>query len=350
MSSKKCTDMYKCTTCDCDFASKYSLERHTVRKHVNKIDRVNGEIAQNCGNSTQNISNSTHFSGNLNQEESDDDYGFETELTHCPSCKKEFKRQWCLYRHIKTCRFKGDKYNCEYCNKNFKHSNSKYKHYKICKIKNRTGIVIEEPNEKNKEIQEHTTIQEQSIQNASVINNKNTIENQTNIENQNNTQNIIIVYNPDNMEFVTDKINYDIIQKLLQCRNIESKSQLVSDYGKEIFSIPENQCIKKNDLKSGHSEVHLGDKWEMKLDKHIYPKLACSVANNMSDYLNSKKDIVRHEIFNKTMKFLDYMSDEGYINTDDKEKAKQIKQEYKDLIRELRLIIHSKTDKNKNST
>jgi hypothetical protein len=35
------------------------------------------------------------------------------------------------------------------------------------------------------------------------------------------------------------------------------------------------------------------------------------------------------------------MSDEGYINTDNKDKEKEIKREYNDLIRELRFIIHS---------
>jgi hypothetical protein len=364
MTTPNYTNHHKCIHCDCTFTRKYSLERHMVRKHKENTSEINGEITQNsgnlaqncsnvaqncsnvaqkCGNPAQNCGNLAQKCGNLEIEEEEDDYGFETELTHCPTCKKEFTKHWNLLRHIKTCRYKNDENICHYCNKSFKHRSSKYKHYKICKYKNGQCKYIHDDDKK--ETPTASTI-EQHVQNASVINNQNTIENQTNIDTQNNnTQNIIIVYNPENMEFVTDKINYDIIQNLLQSKSCNANSHIVKEYGKEIFSIPENQCIKKNDLKSGHSEVHLGDdKWEKQLDRHIYPKLACSVANNMSDYLNSKKDIIRNDIFNKTIKFLDYMSDEGYINTDDKEKEKQIKREYKDLIKELRLVIHSKTD------
>lgn len=380
MVTPKCTTQHKCIQCDCTFTRKYSLDRHIVRKHTSKtiekipgvteeIAQKSGNLAHECSNLAHDCSNPAHECSNLahkcsnieetqnsgnskeieNNEKEEDEYEFETELTHCPSCKKEFTKHWNLLRHIKNCRVKPDVYHCEYCYKNFKHRNSKYKHYKICKYKNGQCKYIHDDDKKDivKEPETQSII-EQNVQNASVINNQNTIENQTNIETQNNTQNIIIVYNPENMEFVTDKINYEVIQNLLQSKSFDTNSRMVTEYGKEIFSIPENQCIKKNDLKSGHSEVHLGDdKWEKQLDKHIYPKLACSVANNMSDYLNSRKDIIRKEIFNKTVKFLDYMSDEGYINTDDKEKEKQIKREYKDLIKELRLVIHSKTGNSK---
>jgi len=39
------------------------------------------------------------------------------------------------------------------------------------------------------------------------------------------------------------------------------------------------------------------------------------------------------ETFEKIINFVDYMADEGYINTDDKDKEKQILQEYQMFVK-----------------
>jgi len=119
---------------------------------------------------------------------------------------------------------------------------------------------------------------------------------------------------------------------------------IVLDYSRELFTNPANKCIKKDDLKSGHSEVHIGDnKWEIKLDKALYPKLVSDLANNLSEVVYTNRNNIPKNWFDKIINFLDYMAEDGYINTDDKDKKKRMEQDFKILAKELKLIIYEVT-------
>jgi hypothetical protein len=76
-------------------------------------------------------------------------------------------------------------------------------------------------------------------------------------------------------------------------------------------------------LRASHSEIHTGNnKWSLELDKVIYPQLANDVAANMNEYLHTKRDRLKQDVFAKLTEFVDYMSDSGYINTDEIERKK----------------------------
>ena len=332
-----------CELCASVFYKPFNLRRHMVNIHGCTYDEcVTRNIypidSNTISNDSNNISinsnnipiNSINIPSNNNVILNDNDNNY-----NCLKCNKHFTRQWNLKRHEALCKGNIDTLACEYCNNKFAFLSSKYRHYKICIAKKNidsTSLIIPEP----------------VLQNVPIITNNidtQNIQTQNNINTQNNNQNIILVYNPENMEFIKDHIGEEAVEYI---KGLYPKvdRRIVMDYSKRILNLPENQCIKKDDLKSGHSKVHIGDnEWEKITDNSIYPKLACTMANNMSDYLYTKRNNLRKETFDKIISFVDYMSDEGYINTEDKDKEKKILQEFKSFVRELKLIVFNKTKK-----
>lgn len=106
-------------------------------------------------------------------------------------------------------------------------------------------------------------------------------------------------------------------------------------------------CVKKDDLKSGHCEVHKGDDtWEPQLDTNVFPELATNVANSLQEFLTNKKPLVKNN-FDKLIQHLDYMAEKGYINTDDKDLEKEMLRQYNTFTKDLRLVINAISKKNK---
>jgi len=132
-----------------------------------------------------------------------------------------------------------------FCQKVFRHEKSKYKHYKICTRDQKTIETVP--------CQEVIAVNQQ----PSVINNNNnTIENQTQIQNQQNNH-ITIIYNPRQIEFKQDHITYEKLNSFLQLYPTIDREVFIRHFGL-LLENPENMCIKKEDIKSGYSEVHVG--------------------------------------------------------------------------------------------
>lgn len=314
----------KCEICDSTFYKMYNLKRHMLRIHG--ID--NNELTQNFSHLTQKNSNINQKNSNLNQKNSNppqnnsnlasNDYDVSLQ---CEKCLKSFSTHWYLVKHKEKCKGVSNAYQCEYCNCSFNHEKSRFRHYKTCKDKL-------EAEAKNITIKNN-------CQEANVINN---------IENQNNhTQNIILVYKPENMEFIKDHIGESALEYIKKVYpNIDRR--MMVDYSKRILELPQNRCIKKDNLKVGYSDVHVGeDEWEKTTDKIVYPELACSLANDMSSYINERRSKLKKDVFEKVIGFVDYMSEEGYINTDDKEKEKKILKEFRLFVKELKMVVFNKS-------
>jgi hypothetical protein len=342
-----------CEHCNKTFSRQYCLNRHVIRKHIidddNVITKNTGNLTNNTGNITNFTGNITNFTGNITKntgnnitDNIDISTGTDRKENQCVMCMKTFSRNWYLMKHIDKCTGPKSCFQCEYCSKEFSHKDSRFKHYKICKTKKEIDSKALVPVTTEQELQASTINNTTNIQTQN-IENQNNIQNQQNVQQQNN---VIILYNSGNPDFKTDHLKAEDIQKILQLANPFVDSRLVTEYSKKILSHPENQCIKKEDLKSGHSEIHMGDdQWELELDRNIYPKLACNMANNMSEFLYTQRDKVKREVFDKITRFIDYMADNGYINTDDIEKQKEIKKEYKTFEKGLKLVVYGLTSK-----
>lgn len=347
VSAPKCSQN-QCYICDSVFTRASNMRRHLQRIHgyteeeyLRETQKINGNLSKNIGNLQKNIGNLSNNKGNIKYHVKDHTDNNNITNIKCPKCSKSLCKKWYLTKHIQTCEGIKDPLSCKYCNKLFSHKDSCYKHYKICSLKkdiDSKALIPSSPNMNIKSIQPHSN--HQHIQKAEVINNNNINvgRDQNNIQ----TQNVIVVYNQNGTEFNKDHIDKDaFIKKILHLVNHSNERSLVTEYGKALLTNPENKCIKKEDLKAGHSEVHIGDnKWETRLDKVIYPRLASDLANNLSELVYTKRNDIPKTWFGKIITFLDYMSDDGYVNTEDKEEQISIRDEFKTLAKELKLIIY----------
>ena len=339
----------RCPICDDVFSRPYCLKRHMVRIHGYTYDEyithISSNITQNSSSITQSSSNTTQSSSNIthnsstihNNSHQNNDIITDKEYK-CTKCFKCFNRNWSLQRHLIGCKGIKDCLSCEYCHTLFSHVKSRFKHYKVCLAKKEIDSKALIPFQDKKEI---TTQVASTIKNIHGYN----IDTQNNIQNQQNNNNIIVVYNSSGTDFKKEHINQEaFIKKILQMVQPHIDRSFVLDYGRELFNNPQNQCIKKDDLKSGHSEVHIGDnRWELKLDRTLYPKLVNDIANNLSEIVYTNRSKIPKQWFERIIGFLDYMAEDGYINSEDREKKKRIEQDFKLLAKELKLIIYEVT-------
>ena len=129
---------------------------------------------------------------------------------------------------------------------------------------NATGTVC------NIDQQINNNMQNANIQNANTINN-------TNNTNSNNTTNII-VFDPEKMELLHDHITKRKFTKMVTHPDFV---KILTDYSTELLSRKENQCVRKTNLLSSSSAIHMGDdKWIYQSDKEVLPKLLSNIATN----------------------------------------------------------------------
>jgi hypothetical protein len=169
-----------------------------------------------------------------------------------------------------------------------------------------------------------------------------------NVQNQtNNTQIInLVVYNNregDNIQFKRDHIDAKQLRKLFIAGDKvapERLTNIMREWTGQILSHDDNKCVKKTNMRSSHSQVHVGEnKWESRLDKEIYPRMVNSIANDFSDFFSEKYQKFRN-VYKALEAFLDYMASDGYCAND---KEKKIDGAYKTLVKELKLLIFDRT-------
>jgi hypothetical protein len=300
----------------CEFKSKYSsnLRRHFLRFHecnlvipTGNVVEATGKVVETAGNVVAATGNVVDATGNVVD-------------NFCDICNKSFTRSYGLKIHKETCRGILDPLKCNYCDKIFANRSNKSNHLKICKKKKidyKELIPIDETN----------TITTQNIQNANTINNagRDTITN--------NVQNIVVFTTDiDESKFNTEEFRNKI--KIL-FRSNNDNFQIIKEYNKGIMSIPENQCVKKTNIKSAHSKVHIGNnEWETKADKEVYPQMVCNLANSFTLELDKLK-IKKKELD----RLLDCIIDNGYINDTDEKQTEMI-HKFTELTRNIKYMIY----------
>ena len=245
----------------------------------------------------------------------------------CELCNKVFSRKYILLKHIDKCKGIINPLQCEYCLKEFNHASNKYVHRKHCKVR------IEKELEQNK-----IDLQNIAVQN---ITNNNTINNINNTinDNSNTIINQIVVFDPKNMELLNDHITKKDLQNMVINTDF---SKILTDYGTALLSRKENQCVRKTNLNSSSSAIHVGDnKWEFHTDKSIYPKLLTRIAYNFSDI----KENFKIKVYEQLDTFIDDVASEAEdCHTDEKEEIR-LKRLYKKLFNNIKHLIFNLTKK-----
>ena len=74
-------------------------------------------------------------------------------------------------------------------------------------------------------------------------------------------------------------------------------SKVLTDYSTALLSRKENQCVRKTNLRSTSSAIHVGDdKWEYQSDKEVLPKLLSNIATNFGNIQHDYKIKIIEEL------------------------------------------------------
>lgn len=229
----------------------------------------------------------------------------------CDRCKKVLTTKQGLQRHENICTGIHP-LECKYCFKFLSNIKTKYKHSLICKFNPKN-------NPEENPVDRHLEHIDDSISNSQTINNNTTNNNITNnnttnynTTNNNTTNNNITHNNITNnttinnnyinlVKFESNKNHYtqlispniaiDEVKALLNhycdLRNKYSHLDILRMYSHKLFDIPENRCVKKTNLNSKYSKVHLGNnQWSTIPDRNVYDKLVMDTTRTFIDNLN----------------------------------------------------------------
>ena len=298
---------YVCQHCDYKSKWKCNVTRHVVRKHE-------------AGNVIPEAGNVISEAGNV------------IPTNQCTKCKKVFSRRHNLNNHILHCKGLPNTLTCDYCNATFTQRSNKSRHLTICKAKleaEMQALVVVEPTDTLAKTVSDTTINN-TTQNANTINNNTT--NNTTINNTN-----ILVYNPKNMDFLNDHISKNDFRKLAFQHDF---SQVLTDYSTALLSRPENQCVRKTNLRSTSSAVHIGDdKWEYHSDKQVLPKLLSNIAGNFNEVAEQYKS----NIYKQLETFMIDVTCEAEDCHEDVEEEARMKALYKRTVLNIKHLLFNLT-------
>jgi hypothetical protein len=148
--------------------------------------------------------------------------------------------------------------------------------------------------------------------------------------------------NIDQLALVSDHITKSVMSKLC---NTFDRRLLISRYGAEIFKNPKNRCIRKTNLKSKTSMVHVGNnKWETALDKPLYSGLIGNIATSFTHMRDLYKMKFRTEIQNKIDEFVESMTCQGeHGDSSDREETRRVLAAFKSLVDELKIVLFNHT-------
>ena len=174
---------------------------------------------------------------------------------------------------------------CMFCHNIYASRKSKSNHIRVCKAKKEAdmcALVVSTPEPEN------TT---NTINNTNITNNT-TINNGT----INNIVQNIIIYDPKQIEFLNDHISKNELQKIMNTSDRDFP-RVLTDYSKALLRRNENQCVRKTNLRSSSSAIHVGnDKWEYQSDQEVLPKLLSHIATNLGNIHHDYKIKIIEEL------------------------------------------------------
>lgn len=264
-----------------------------------------------------------------------------TNALSCTRCGATFTRKSSLWRHNSRCKgVPTDPLECVLCMKRFSSNKSKCRHERICiEVAASRKQVINTTNNTNN----HTTNNDNRTINNNTLGKQHIQSGGVAIDSLTNNINIIAFKPGDNeqLQLITEHITADVLKQLVR---MSENSDVLTSYTEHLLDNPRNRCVKKTNLRTGHSEVHVGNnEWKIFQDKQVYPKLVADVASCFADFLNGHRRQMNHATFMRLVEFVDYMSDQGYCNTDDREKEREIKASYRDILQRTKYTCYNAT-------
>jgi hypothetical protein len=95
----------------------------------------------------------------------------------------------------------------------------------------------------------------------------------------------------------------------------------------------ENQCVRKTNLRSSSSSVHVGDNvWEAQADAQVIPKVLCNLAMTLSGSIEEYKLAARETL----EMFIEDLTCYGEHGNDNKDEIAKLKVLYKKTLSSLR--------------
>ena len=339
--------IYKCANCDYNSKWKYNVTRHMMVKHTStKVTDPSTKVTVASTKVTDPSTKVTDPSTKVTDLQNEQNICTDTESKQCQKCNKLYAKRCTMLKHQVTCQGTTNPLQCEFCMKIFAYKSNKSQHKKICKNKENQVfqelILYENKEKSNNNIQTQQQTQPPSqqlitnIQNAENITNNNTINNTTN-----NVINNIIVFDPVNMELLNDHISKKDIKKMV---NNHDFVKVLSDYGQALLGRTENQCVRKTNLRSSSSAVHIGnDKWEYHSDKQILPKLLANIATNFGTMTQDHKITILKQLDD----FIVGVTCEGVDYYEDKDEDALLKSQFKSTSNNIKHVLFNITKQQK---
>jgi hypothetical protein len=261
----------------------------------------------------------------------------------CDKCCKILTSKKGFANHVMNCDGVHP-LECRYCNKIFSCKQSKYQHCKRCSLKvqdNANDISSCADNLTNK------TVKPNHILTNNISGDNNTTNSHCTINHITNNNSFVIKLEQKldkETKFETEEITSD---KFLECL-YDARSQkqyhldVLSDFCDMVFSIPRNKCVKKDNLRTNYSKIHLGNNnWKVVADRNLYEKLLMDITktfmkkldefDNIKD-LNTKYKKLLWDVRGRT----DHLSYGSYD-----EEEKELINEYKIAKENVKYAVHN---------
>ena len=236
----------------------------------------------------------------------------------CIKCNYIFSKRYTMLKHFEKC--KGNKLECEFCKNIYSSRVTKSKHMRICRVKKEAeSIALLIKSEEAQPTNQNVTYN----QNVQIINN-------------NITNNNIIVFR-ENEPLLSDHITKNYLKKLLGTNDY---SELLSNFSEAILKRKENQCVRKTNLRSSSSSVHIGnDIWEARPDHQAIPRLLSNLAITFAGSMECYKIAVQKALD----QFIEDVTCNGEHGTDDSSEIAQMQRMYKNTVSNLKHILFNLT-------
>ena len=199
----------------------------------------------------------------------------------CDKCNKYLKTKQGYEIHYQNCT--GiQSLECPYCHRLFDNRKAKYKHVHKCICKPQ-----EDPQEDPREDPQEDP-REDPQEDPPIVNSQDTI--------------IFELCKNKDTQFISSHITAEEFTEIIRHFDAKNKYdylQVLNVYYNMLFSIPENKCVKKTNLRSTYSQLHQGgNKWQTHPDHYMYDKLIIDISKSFLNKLNNS-DITDPDLQNK---------------------------------------------------